>query len=47
MNKEFVKRVAELSSVSQKEIATMSHNDIVNQIILPKILHEGGQDIRG
>ena len=47
MNKGFVKRVAELSGVSQNEIATMFHSDIVYQVILPKILHEGGQDIRG
>lgn len=47
MNKGFVKRVAELSGVSQNEIATMFHSDIVYQVILPKILHEGGQDTRG
>lgn len=47
MNKEFVKRVAELSGVSQKEIAAMPHSNIVYQVVMPKILHEGGQDIRG
>ena len=47
MNTNFVKRVAKLSGMTQNEIAEMSHNEIVHKVILPKILHEGGQDIRG
>lgn len=47
MNTNFVKRVAKLSGMTQNEIEAMSHKEIVRKVILPKILHEGGQDIRG